>query len=118
MAGNSLGPRAKFIYTSDSGQAYVMTLDEDLGEAAGLPKRDATNGGAARRAPTRFKPRVVFVEATETEGEGEDAETRVLRKALVVNANSALYNTESAATVTIDELEFTSTGRRGEKLSF
>lgn len=116
MAGNTLGKRAKFIYTSDSGQAYVMTLDEDLGTAAGLPQRDATNGGNAVRRPTRFKPRVVFVEAT-IEGE-EEGDSYVARKELVVNATSALYNTNSAATVTIDGTEFTSTGRRGEKLSF
>ena len=117
MAGNTLGPRAKFVYTSDSGQAYVMTLDEDLGTAAGLPQRNATSGTAVR-APGRFKPRVVFVEGTITTGEGEDATSRTVRKELVCNRTSALYNTESASTVTIDGVEFTSTGRRGEKLSF
>ena len=116
MAGNTLGPRAKFIYTSDSGARYVLTMDADLGTAAGLPTRDATSGAGATRRPTRFKPRVVFLEATVPGAAG--SEGYVARKELVVNANNPLYNSDSAAAITIDGLEFISTGRRGEKLSF
>lgn len=118
MAGNSLGPRGKFIYTSDAGNTYSLLLDATLGEAAGLPQRDATSGATATGKPTRFKPRVVFLEATVPVEDGEEGETVTLRKELVVNRTNALYNSNSIGTVSIDGVEFTSTGRRGEKMSF
>lgn len=118
MAGNTLGPRGKFLYIADGGVNYSLTLDGDIGAAGNLSSINEQNQSGAQRKPTRFKPRVVFCEATITTGEGEDASSYVARKEIPCNATSPLYNTVSASTVTIDGVQFTTTGRRGEKLSF
>lgn len=119
MAGNTLGKKVKFIYTSDGGVNYNMSIDENLGEAAGLPIATTQTLASSQRRPSRFKPRCVFVEAfipeTDTE-EGGDG--YIARKELTCNADSPLYRTVSPGTVEIDGVLFTTTGRRGEKLSF
>lgn len=107
MAGNTLGPRERVAYTSDSGAIYNLETDANLADAAGLPSATA---GTGSRKPSRFKPRVVFVE-------GLVGGVRV-RKELIVNADNALYDTDSSGTVVIDTVTFTSTGRRGETLSY
>lgn len=107
MAGNTLGPRQRVAYTSDSGEIYNLDTDANLADAAGLP---AATPGTGQRRPSRFKPRVVFVEAL--------VGGVLARKELIVNADNALYDTTASGTVVIDTVTFTSTGRRGETLTF
>lgn len=107
MAGNTLGPRERIAYTSDSGAIYNLETDANLADAAGLP---AATPGTGSRRPSRFKPRVVFVEGS--------VGGITVRKDLIVNADNALYDSDSPGTVVIDTVTFTSTGRRGETLSF
>ena len=107
MAGNTLGPRRKVAYTSDDGTIWNLNTDADLATASGLP--NATNG-VGQTKPTGASPRVVFCQAT--------VDGKLVRKAIPVNANSALYDTSSSTTVTIDGTTFTTTGRRGETYSF
>lgn len=107
MAGNTLGPRKRVAYTSDSGAIYNLDTDANLADASGLP---AATPGTGSRKPSRFKPRCVFVDGS--------VGGVTVRKELVVNADSPLYDTDSSSTVTIDTVTFTTTGRRGETLSF
>jgi hypothetical protein len=107
MAGNTLGARGRYAYTSDTGEVYNITTDVDLATAAGLPAATAGTGSAK---PTSLDLRKVFCQAT--------IAGRIVRKALTVNADSALYDTDASATVTIDTVVFTTTGRKGESLSF
>jgi hypothetical protein len=105
MAGQTTGPRAWYSYESDGGVLYSLFLDETLAAAGGLTLDD-TNPSP----PRRFTPRVVFVQAT--------IAGAIARKAIVCAPGNALYNTETSATVTIDGVAFSTTGRRGERLSF
>lgn len=106
MAFNTLGPRGRYEYTSDTGQTYTIETDVDLATAAGLP----TAGSPEAPPPPRgFSPRVVFVQAT--------VNGRIARKNLVVNADSPLF-TDSRQAVTIDGTAGTTTGRKGESLSY
>lgn len=107
MAGNTLGPRERVAYTSDSGAIWNLDTDANLADASGLP---AATAGAGQRKPSRAKPRCVFLTGS--------VGGVIVRKELVVNADNALYDTTSSGTVVIDTVTFTSTGRRGETLTF
>lgn len=116
MAGNLLGPRAKYNYTADDGSIYSITTDESLavaglGAGAGAPTEfdpASPPSGYAGRFPRGAKPRKVFV---------QDADGN--RKELTAFTPTAnLYNTILAQEVTIETVTFTSTGRRGETYTF
>lgn len=106
MAGNTLGNRAYYVYTSDTGVAYNLLTDTDLATAAGLPQ--ALSGNP--RPPTGFQARGVYLEAT--------IDGAIRRKFLKCNADSAAYNSDVGTNVTIDGTIFRTTGRKGESLSF
>lgn len=100
---NTLGERRYFSYTSDTGEAYKYLTDEDLGLAVGGELND-TNPDL----PRRFRPRGVYVQ--DTDGN---------RKFLICGTTeAAAYNSNASTTVTIDETEFKTTGRKGEQVSF
>lgn len=107
MAGNTLGPRGKFAYTSDTGEIYNIVTDANLGAAAGLP---VATSGTGQRKPTGFTLRGVYCEGV--------VDGNKVRKRLPVNVDSPLYATDSSTTVTIDGTTFTTTGRQGEAVSF
>lgn len=103
MAGNKLGARGRYQYEDDAGNTFAITTDNDLATAAGLTA--ATN---QPRLPARFKPRGVYV---------EDA-TGARKFIKVGDVTSTLYASNAPQTVTIDGVNFTTTGRKGEKVSF
>lgn len=104
---NTLGPRGRYQYVSDTGEIYNITTDVDLATAAGLTPAVAGTGSAK---PTQLSLRKVFCQAT--------VGGRLVRKGLTVNADSPLYDTDASTTVVIDGTTFTTTGRKGESLSF
>lgn len=106
MPFNSLGPRGRYVYTTDTGRDFVVETDVDLAAAAGL---SAATSPEPDRLPSNINPRVVFVQAV--------VGGRTLRKNLVVNAGSPLF-TDSRKAVTIDGTAGTTTGRKGESVSF
>lgn len=119
MAGNKLGPRSKYVYESEAdGVGFILTTDDDLavagtgvGPAAPVEYDPAAPpvGLDLCPAPRRFKPRVVFVEDP-TDG---------ARKELICFSKTAdLYATNEQSAVTIDGIQFLTTGRKGEKLTF
>lgn len=100
---NTLGDRRYFEYISDTDQAFKYLTDEDLGTAVGGTLND-TNPDL----PRRFRPRGVYV---------QDADGN--RKFLVCGKRTlAAYASNASSTVTIDETEFKTTGRKGEQVSF
>lgn len=56
------GSKRKFRYESDSGQAYVLTLDESNGEAVNSTSTRITDNltGTELNKPARFTPRYVL----------------------------------------------------------
>lgn len=106
MAGNTTGDRRYYDYVSDGGVTYALLLDTDLAEAGGL----SLSANPANFPPRRFSPRVVYLEA--------EIDGKKVRKACPSAADGPLYNASVSGNVTIDEQEFYSTGRAGEKLTF
>jgi len=115
MAGNRLGSRSKYIYTSDSGSTYAVETDDSLaiagfGAAGAAPVAyDPASPGSTTAAPKRFKPRGVYVQASDG-----------ARKFVICfNATASAYARNNSASYTIDTEEgWASTGRRGESQSF
>lgn len=106
MAGNTLGARRYYAYTSDSGQQYKYLTDQNLGEAVGAVLNDTLPD-----LPRRFKPRGVRVEG--------DVDGDLVRKFLICPlTTSAPYAAQGSTTVSIDETDFKTTGRRGERATF
>ncbi|HEX7762729.1 MAG TPA: hypothetical protein VF433_03870 [Cellvibrio sp.] len=112
--GQFTGSRDSYVYTSDTGNLYVLQLDETLGDLAGadLDAFDPANPGTATPKPTRFSPRGVYWQATATGFEGK-------RKFIICGTTDAtLYNSSVRQALTVDGVAGTTTGRRGEKQSF
>jgi len=119
LSGNRLGPRQRYIYeTDDLTIAYIITTDQDLavagtGTGAGAPDvYDPENppaGVTVCPAPRRFTPRQVFI---------QDAASGARKNLICFSSTADLYAASQPQTVTIDTLDFTTTGRKGEKLSF
>lgn len=107
MAGNRLGPRGRFQYTSDTGDIYNITTDVDLAAAGGLSVAVA---GAGQAPPRRFKPRGVYAQ--------NSVGGVLARRFVICDADAAFYSTTSPSNITIDGEVFSTTGRRGETLSF
>ena len=106
MAGNILGRRSYYLYTSDTGDEFSILTDDSLAEAVGLVL-NADNPAP----PRRFQPRVLHVEFNSDAG--------LKRKSLVIgDASQANYSSNTTSTVTIDGDNYQTTGRRGETLSF
>ncbi len=119
MAGNRLGPRAKFIYNADDiGVVYILSLDASFqvagfGAGSGAPEMyDPNNepaGVTVCPPPKNFKPRVVFAKSADGKA----------RKQIVATSNTAdAYATVRPVAVQLDGETFTTTGRRGETQSF
>lgn len=119
MAGNSIGPRTKFLYTTDSGVQIRLNTDTDLGNAGGLAKATA---GQGLTKPLGMEPRGVYCQRSVTQppdggGTGEGV-TRLQRKFVPCDAGSALYKSDTPQNVTIDGAVVVTTGRRGETQRF
>lgn len=112
--GQYTGQRKAYLYTPDSGDnIYLISTDATLGGLTGTGLVEATtaNVANAQPAPKRFKPRVVFWQGK--------LGTRTVRKTIACGTtDAALYDSDSPQAVTIDGVLGSTTGRRGERLSF
>lgn len=111
--GQYSGQRKSYIYESDAGKKYILLLDSTLAELTGTGLVAATSGNTADAvpAPKRFKPRVIFWQGT--------LNSRTVRKAIVCgDVTATAYAKDTSADITIDGVAGSTTGRRGEKLSF
>lgn len=103
MAGNILGARRYYSYTTDNGDAYKYQTDENLGSAVGATLND-TNPDL----PRRFQPRGVYVENS----------TGQRKFVICPTTSTTVYNQNSSTDITIDGTTFSATGRRGERMTF
>lgn len=103
MAGNLLGVRRYYAYTSDTGEDYKYQTDEDLGTAIGATLND-TNPDF----PKRFKPRGVYCKDA-------DGNSKFI---ICPTTTNSTYAADASTTLTIDTVAFKTTGRRGEARSF
>lgn len=103
MAGNLLGERRYYAYTSDTGANYKYQTDEDLGAAIG-----ATLNDTHPDMPKKFKPRGVYVQNSDRK-----------RKFIICpTLTNSIYAADASTQVTVDGTAFKTTGRIGEKRSF
>lgn len=119
LSGNRQGPRERYLYQSDDdGVFYILTTDVDLaiaglGDVGAAPEvYDPANPpatGTVCPAPRRFSPRVVFA---------QDPVSGARKSLIAFSPESNLYSTSTPDTITIDGLDFVTTGRKGEKLTF
>lgn len=111
--GQFTGPRAKYVYTSDTGDDIILRLDSSLViPTSALTTYDPVEDTAATAKPLGFKPRGVYWQATATDFEGR-------RKFLIAGDVSAgFYASNIPVAVTIDGVAGVTTGRRGEVLSY
>lgn len=107
--GQFTGTRATYEYVADDGSLYLISLDETLGGLTGTGLDLANDTTTGTELPKRFVPRVVYWQG--------DLDGRIVRKALVCNTDGALYGAKSTA-LTIDGVDGSTTGRRGEKFTF
>lgn len=109
MAGNRLGNRSKYLYTTDSGVNVRLNTDDDIATAGGLTI--TLPGSDAVTAPKGFKPRGVWIQSIA-------ANPTIARKFIPCQADSPLYASDSPQNVSVDGEAFVSTGRVGEKQRF
>lgn len=111
--GQFTGARSRFRYTADDARVFVLRLDSTLGGLAntGLTAFDPAAPGNAQNKPLRFKPRGVYWQGV--------LSGRIVRKFIVCGTTTAgLYAATGPQAVEIDQVNGTTTGRRGEKLSY
>lgn len=110
--GQYSGRRRPYLYTSDSGEVFLLQKDETLGDLVGTGLTRATTGnvGNASPVPKRFEPRGVFWQGILGD--------RVVRKFLVCNATGTLYAGNTPQAVNIDGVVGSTTGKRGEQQTF
>lgn len=104
--GQYSGLRGNYEYTSDDGSEYIISTDRTLGAIPGADLQLATTGSDAVTAPKRFRPRIVY-----WQGELND---RIVRKKIVCDSTSPLYQNNKSVALTIDGVDGFTTGRRGE----
>ena len=111
--GQYSGERAIYVYKSDVGVEYLLTLDETLGgiTECGLKKATKAQAESLTEAPRRLQPRYVLWQGK--------VGGRTVRKSLVCNPDSTAYQTASSQSFDIDgSTDGGTTGRVGEKLTF
>lgn len=106
--GNVLGPRGTYVYETNTGVSFNMSLDRSVSDAVGnalsqngaLPV--ATSGGTIP-----FSPRYILVRSAD--------EPSKRKKIVIGDPANSLYASAAAASVTINGEVFNVTGRVGEK---
>lgn len=119
MAGNKLGSKDRYVYKSDEPNTYyIIQRDIDLavagtGDGAASPVLASTftvpSGSVICPPPKGFSPRKVNII------DRADGSTKGL---ICFSPTANLYAANSGSQVTIDTVDFVTTGRSGEKLTF
>lgn len=110
--GQYTGQKDSYVYLDDSGGAFSLQRDRSLilGAATGLTLYEEGDPYAPS-FPKRFKPRGVYWQGY--------LDTRIVRKFIICGTpDSPLYSANSSTPVTIDGVAGTTTGKRGEQITF
>lgn len=111
MPANIVGKRKKYKYVMDDNTVIKLRLDATLGDLAECGLSEVTTADNAGNKPTNFKPRVVFWQHVQEDG-------NVIRKELVCTQASTAFISKDNFNITIDGIAGQTTGRRGEQISF
>lgn len=112
-AGQFLGQRGSFIYTSDTGEQYIIEMDATIGAITelGLVAANQTNAGTLTSPPKRLTLRYVNWTGI--------CDGRAVAKRLVANASGVAYSSGSSTPLDIGgSSDGRVTGRVGEKFTF
>lgn len=109
MVGNRLGQRATFVYTTDSLEEVAYTGDRSVGLAVGNIL--ATNPGRPTSINNRYlRGRYVLLQLV--------SDSAVRKRVNIGAVDNVLFAGDSAQTVNINGVAWTTTGRVGEAVSF
>lgn len=116
--GQYTGSRATYLYQNDSlDKTYLITADRTLASLPGTGLVEATPATAATAVPLpkRYKLRCVYWQGVL----GAGAEARIVKKRVVCGTPDALiYDADISQSLTIDGVVGSTTGRRGEQMTF
>lgn len=108
--GNRLGPRATFIYTTDSGVDFNISLDESVSEAVGNPRSTQALLPVIRASQSRpIQPRYFRVQLA--------SDSRVTKSIICCDPTALNWINNNAATITINNVAYIITARIGEQRS-
>ena len=108
--GNRNGPRAVFVYTTDGGTAYNVSLDDSVATAAGNPESSANNPAIRATGRRPFQLRYILCSL--------QSDPTITKKVTVCNAANLLFARDVAGVININSVVWDITGRVGEKASF
>jgi hypothetical protein len=108
--GNRNGPRAVFVYTTDGGTAYNVSLDDSVANAAGNPESSANNPSIRATGRRPFQLRYILCSL--------QSDPSVSKRVTICNAANLLFARDVAGVITINAVDWDITGRVGEKASF
>ena len=108
--GNRLGPRAVFVYTTDGGTAYNVTLDDSVSTAVGNPESSANNPSLRASGRRPFQLRYILCSL--------QSDPTVTKRVPICNPANLLFARDVAGVVDINSVTWNITGRVGEKASF
>ncbi len=109
-SGNVLGRRGTFVYESDTGISYNVSLDRSVSTA--VQNDLSTNGQLpVLRASQSFplKPRYILVERND--------DPSITKRIIIGDIENALYQSSAPSPVTINGVQYTVTTRVGERRS-
>lgn len=117
MPDNFLGPKGKYLYTSDAGDTWIITRDESLAGIVGAgltPLDPAAIPAGAGPKPSGVKLRGVWWQANDDQGLQAGA-----RKFIICGTTGgALYASNAPQSFDIETVTGTTTGRTGEAVRF
>jgi hypothetical protein len=108
--GNLLGQRAVFVYTTDGGEVYNVSLDQSVATAVGNSQSSANNPSIRATGRRPFQLRYILC-ALQTN-------PAVTKRVIVGNPGNLLFARDVAGELTINAVVWDITGRVGEKASF
>lgn len=108
--GNRLGPRGTFVYESDTGISYNISLDRSVSTAVG---NDLSTNGAlpVLRASQQFplKARYILLSL--------DSDPNITKRVIIGDIENTIYQSSAPTSVTINGAAWTVTTRVGERRS-
>lgn len=108
--GNLLGPRAVFLYQTDGGTSYNITLDQSVATAVGNELSTVNVVGIRATGKRPIAPRYLLLSLV--------SDPTVTKRAFICDPDNSLFARDAATTVTINGVAFNVTGRVGEQASF
>ncbi len=105
--------KLSYVYTDDTGKTYSITLaSDDVLSNSGLTVYDPAN------PPTNYAGKLAPWRCRRVNAQGTSNNKTIRRRLVCGTVNAGLYASNLKQTVTISGVSMTTTGRRGEKITF